>query len=195
MTLPPDYFDRMYAADADPWGFDSRWYEQRKYALTLAALPSPSYPRGLEIGSSIGVLTVGLAARCTSLVALDPSARALASARTRVPPSVSLVLGAVPENWPAGTYDLVVLSEVGYYLDAGDLELLLDLVDRDLAPDGTVVACHWRHRVPDYPQTGDQVHTALARWPRVSRVEEEDFLLDVLAPGGAVSVARREGLL
>jgi trans-aconitate methyltransferase len=195
VTLPADYFDRMYGADADPWGFARRWYEQRKYALTLAALPSPSYGRGLEIGCSIGILTASVAARCTSLVALDPSARALASARTRVPPSVSLVLGAVPENWPAGTYDLVVLSEVGYYLDAGDLELLLDLVERDLAPDGTVVACHWRHRVPDYPQTGDQVHTALGRWPRVSRVEEEDFLLDVLAPGGAVSVARREGLL
>lgn len=195
MTLPADYFDRMYDADADPWGFARRWYEQRKYALTLAALPSPSYGRGLEIGCSIGILTASVAARCTSLVALDPSARALAAARTRIPPSVSLVLGAVPENWPAGMYDLVVLSEVGYYLDAGDLELLLDLVERDLAPDGTVVACHWRHRVPDYPQTGDQVHAALARWPRVSRVEEEDFLLDVLAPGGAVSVARREGLL
>jgi SAM-dependent methyltransferase len=195
VTLPADYFDRMYGADADPWGFARRWYEQRKYALTLAALPSPSYGRGLEIGCSIGILTALVAARCTSLVALDPSPRALASARTRVPPSVSLVLGAVPENWPAGTYDLVVLSEVGYYLDAGDLELLLDLVERDLAPDGTVVACHWRHRVPDYPQTGDQVHAALGRWPRVSRVEEEDFLLDVLAPGGAVSVARREGLL
>jgi len=38
------------------------------------------------------------------------------------------------------------------------------------------------------------VHAALARWPRVSRIEEEDFLLDVLAPAGAVGVARREGL-
>ncbi|MGI8535862.1 MAG: class I SAM-dependent DNA methyltransferase [Mycobacteriales bacterium] len=194
MTLPPDYFDRMYAADADPWGFDSRWYEQRKYALTLAALPSPRYERGLEIGCSIGILTAALAARCTSLVAVDPSATALAAARTRVPPSVRLVLGAVPEHWPAGTYDLVVLSEIGYYLDGGDLVRLLGLVERDLAPGGTVVACHWRHPVPDYPLTGDQVHAALAHWPRVSRVEEEDFLLDVLMPGGAVSVARQEGL-
>jgi hypothetical protein len=37
--LPDAYFAQIYTADADPWGFATRWYEQRKYALTLAALP------------------------------------------------------------------------------------------------------------------------------------------------------------
>lgn len=195
MTLTPDYFERMYAADPDPWGFTSRWYEQRKYALTLAALPDQTYGTALEVGCSVGVLTAALAGRCQQLVALDASARALSAARQRVPPSVQLVLGAVPDGWPAGTYDLVVLSEIGYYLDPADLERLIALVERDLAPGGTVLACHWRHPVADYPQSGDAVHAALARWPRLSRVEDEDFLLDVLVPGGAPSVARRTGLL
>ncbi len=195
MTLPADYFDRLYAADPDPWGFTTRWYERRKYALTVAALPAPSYDLGLEIGCSVGVLSAALATRCASLVAVDASAAALDAARGRLPTSVRLVRAAVPGEWPAGSYDLVVLSEVGYYLDAGDLARLLDLIEHDLAPGGTVVACHWRHPVSDYPQSGDQVHAALARWPRLCRVEEEDFLLDVLAPGGGPSVARREGLL
>lgn len=196
MSLTPDFFDRMYAADADPWGFATRWYEQRKYALTLAALPHRRYARALEIGCSIGVLTTALADRCDELTALDPSADALAAARARVPSWVRLQQGAVPSDWPTGAYDLVVLSEVGYYLDPADLDRLLDLVERDLAPGGVVVACHWRHPVADYPQTGDAVHEVLGRWPRSSRVEEHDFLLDVLHPGGdAVSVAQREGLL
>lgn len=195
MSLTPDYFDRMYAADADPWGFANRWYEQRKRALTLASLPAKTYDRGIEIGCSIGILTQGLALRCASLVAVDPSQAALQAARERVPRQVRLVHGAVPGDWPGGTYDLVVLSEVGYYLDAADLERLLELVARDLAPGGTVVACHWRHPVEDYPLSGDEVHAALARWPQQSRTEEEDFLLDVLVPDGPVSVARREGLL
>ena len=194
MSLTPDYFDRMYADDADPWGFASRWYEQRKYALTLAALPAPTYATVLEIGCSVGIFTTALAARCASLTAVDASAAALQTARSRVPAHVRLLEGSVPADWPGGSYDLVVLSEVGYYLDHDDLTRLLDLVERDLAPGGVVVACHWRHPVADYPLSGDAVHSALGRWPRLSRTDEEDFLLDVLAPGGAVSVARREGL-
>jgi len=195
MSLTGDYFDRMYAGAQDPWGFASRWYEQRKYALTLSALPAPSYDSALEIGCSVGIFTKQLAMRCRDLTAVDLSSVALEAARARVPANVRLLQAGVPDGWPAGSYDLVVLSEVAYYLDEPDLQRLLDLVESDLRPGGTVVACHWRHPVADYPLSGDQVHEALARWPRLSRVEEEDFLLDVLVPGGADSVARREGLL
>lgn len=195
MSLGPEFFDRMYADGADPWGFASRWYEQRKYALTLAVLPEPEYDRVLEIGCSIGILTAALAQRCHHLVGIDPSGVALEAARARLPAEVELHQGSVPRDWPGGTYDLVVLSEVAYYLDLGDVQRLLDLVERDLAPGGTVVACHWRHEVADYPLSGDAVHIELGRrWPRLSRTEEQDLLLDVLSHDTA-SVARRTGLL
>ena len=58
------YFDDMYSDNPDPWGFESRWYEQRKYALTIAALPEPLYRSGFEPGCSVGVLTSLLAPRC-----------------------------------------------------------------------------------------------------------------------------------
>ena len=195
VSLQPEYFDRLYADSEDPWGFQSRWYERRKHALTLAVLPLPRFGSALEVGCSIGVLTAGLAERCERLVAIDPSARALAAARQRVP-GVEFHQGAVPDDWPAGTYDLVVLSEVGYYLDTADLSALLDYTAADLAPDGFVVACHWRHPVEDYPQTGDAVHESMAdRWPRQSRVEEADFLLDVYHPTGPYTVATATGLI
>ena len=57
MTLSPSYFDDMYAANRDPWSLASRWYEQRKYAVTLACLTRPRYRRAFEPGCSIGVLT------------------------------------------------------------------------------------------------------------------------------------------
>ena len=144
MSLDGAYFDRLPATSNDPWGFATRWYERRKYALTLAALPAPRYDSALEIGCSVGVLTTLLAERCTALLALEPSTRALAQARTQVPDNVTLLQASAPRDWPGGTFDLVVLSEVGYYLDAGDLDRLLDLVQRSLAPGGTVLACHWR---------------------------------------------------
>ena len=195
MSLPPDYFDRMYAETDDPWGFRTRWYEQRKRALTLAVLPEPRFGTALEIGSSIGVLTAGLAERCDRVVALEPSAVALAEARRQVP-GVDFRQGRVPDDWPSGTYDLVVISEVGYYLDTGDLSALLDYTAADLAEDGFVVACHWRHWVEDYPLSGDEVHEQMAdRWPRVSRVDEADFLLDVFHPTGPYTVATQAGLV
>jgi hypothetical protein len=158
-------------------------------------LPLPRFGTALEVGSSIGVLTAGLAERCDRLVALEPSAAALTEARRQVP-GVDFRQGRVPDDWPAGTYDLVVISEVGYYLDTRDLSALLDYTSADLATDGFVVACHWRHPVEDYPQSGDEVHEQMAqRWPRVSRVEESDFLLDVFHPTGPYTVATQAGLV
>ncbi len=192
MSLPVGYFDAMYAAAEDPWGFTERWYEQRKYALTLAVLPRRRYATALEVGCSVGVLTAQLARRCDALTALDPSASALSTAATRVPSGVRLVQAGVPGGWPDGAYELIVLSEVAYYLDDTDLDRLLDLVQRDLR--GHLVACHWRHPVADYPQTGDAVHARIAsRFPRLSRLAEEDVLLEVFGEGP--SVARAEGLV
>ena len=175
-SLPTEYFDRMYAADPDPWQFAGRRYEQRKYALTLASLPRERYRRGFEPGCSIGVLTAGLAGRCDTLLAGDAAADAVRTARERLAgrSGVRVERIRIPDDWPAETFDLIVLSEVGDYLDARTLDTVVDAVTRALEPGGDLVLLHWRHPVADYPLTGDQVHDALGRWPRLSRVEDND---------------------
>lgn len=197
MSLPPSYFDHLYAASHDPWGFRTRPYEERKRALTVAALLRPRYGRVFEPGCSIGTLTAGLAARAEQVVAMDPAADALAQAAAAVPDHVDLVRGAVPADWPAGPFDLVVLSEVAYYLDRPALEVL---GDRAMGCAAEVIAVHWRHPVDDYPLGGDDVHAALgeaaadAGLIRLVAHVEEDFLLDVWARDPR-SVAARQGLL
>jgi predicted TPR repeat methyltransferase len=200
MTLPPAYFEAMYADSADPWGFASRWYERRKYALTLAALPRERYARGFEPGCSIGVLTALLATRCDSLLATDVAAAAVAGARQAVAAYdwVDVAELAVPHDWPEGGFDLIVLSEIGYYLDADDLEVLLDRTVASLEPGGTLAAVHWRHPVADYPLRGDDVHDLLASTPdlhRLVRHEEADLILEIFEAAPAMSVAKRSGLL
>jgi SAM-dependent methyltransferase len=180
VTVPQEYFNDLYAASPDPWGFSSRWYEERKYALTLAILPNARYRRAFEPGCSIGVLTAGLAQRCDALIASDPSVPALAAARGRVPAHVELILGAVPDHWPDGALDLVVLSEVGYYLGVDDLERLVEKVAVSLDPDGHLVAVHWRPKVDDYPGDGAFVHCRLASEFRgLAHYEDEFVLMDV----------------
>ncbi|NIZ92062.1 PIG-L family deacetylase [Kineococcus rubinsiae] len=200
-SLDAAFFEEFYAGNGDdPWGFEDRWYEQRKRDLTLAVLPRRRFRRGLEVGCSAGVATVGLAERCEELLALDasPSALALAAERLRGSGSrVELREGVVPRDWPAGTFDLVVMAEVAYYCGPEDLQQLAAAAVAALAPDGVLVACHWRHLVEGYPSTGDEVHRVLRAQPGVQVLahhEEEDFLLDVLVPAPAVSVARAEGL-
>ena len=200
MTLPATYFAAMYAGAEDPWGFRSRWYEQRKRDVTLTALTRPRYRRAFEPGCSIGVLTAALADRCDEVVAADVDECAVSTARSELARHghVRVERLSVPQEWPDGMFDLVVISEVAYYLARPELEQLLDCAVGSLAPRGTLLACHWRHPVPDYPATGDDVHQRLLARPELSQAVshvEEDFRLDLLTLGPAPSPARREGLV
>jgi SAM-dependent methyltransferase len=175
----------MYARMDDPYGFTRSWYEQRKYALTLAACRRPHYSRALEIGCSEGLFTQQLAPRCTRLVAIDAARTAVerASRRLTNAPHVQVFECRVPGHLPAGPFDLVVLSEVGYFLSPGDLRSLAVEIERSLADGGELVVVHWRHRSEDLPQNGPQVHAALRErpgWSVHSTYTDPDFLLDVL---------------
>lgn len=164
-TLPPGYFDEVYRANTDPWQFASSAYEREKYAATLAALPHPRYERAFEIGGSIGVLTAQLAARCGHLLSVDVSEAALAQARQRCAdlPQVEIRKMQVPDEFPAGQFDLILLSEVGYYWSLPDLARAADQLLAALPPGGQLLLVHWTPVVPDYPQTGDEVHAFFLR--------------------------------
>ena len=159
-TLPPDYFDNVYRANDDPWQFASSPYEREKYAATLAALPRPHYERAFEIGGSIGVFTAQLAPRCGHLLSVDVSEAALAQARLRCAnlPQVEIKKMQVPGEFPDGQFDLILVSEVGYYLSPPDLARAADQMLVALPPGGQLLLVHWTPVVHDYPQTGDEVH-------------------------------------
>lgn len=198
-----EYFDQMYAASPDPWGFTDRWYEQRKYALTLAALTRQRYRSVFEPGCSIGVLTAQLALRCDRLLAVDLVDTAVQNARREVrdlPDGAGDVVVErwdAHDDWPAASFDLIVVSEMLYYLDAEVAERFIRAADDHLTADGELVLTHWRPRVPEYPLTGDQAHTIARRTSSrelTAHYEDSDLVLDVLGPAGGGSVATREGL-
>jgi trans-aconitate methyltransferase len=185
-TLGPAYFDAVYASDPDPWKFASSVYERNKYASTLAALPKPRYSRGLEIGCSIGVLTRELAVRCDRILAVDVAEAPLIEARHRCVglPNARFEQMFVPEQWPEGAFDLILLSEVVYYLHAEDVTRLALRVIQSLAPGGDVVLVHWTGET-DYPLTGDEAAglfiAAIGEAAQVQRTDRHaHFRLDVL---------------
>ena len=153
------YFDAMYADDADPWGFDSRFYEQRKYALTLAALPRQRYARAVEPGCANGALTELLAPRCDELIAFDFVEATIERARRRLgdAANVTLECAEFPVWWPAGTGDLVLWSEVAYYLTDAGFRTAATGLERWLRPGGQLMAVHYTGTT-DYPVSGTEAH-------------------------------------
>ena len=201
MTLDPGYFRDRYAASADPWGLAERWYEARKYALTVALLPRERYGAVFEPGCSIGVLTAQLAPRCDRLLACDVVPEAVAAARLRAAglSGVRVERRVIPGEWPPGSFDLIVLSELLYYFDDADLGQVLGLGIGSLRPGGQILAVHWRHPAPDHPRTGDEVHEDLDAHPALARLahyRDPDFTADVYgrADGDLRSVPQAGGI-
>ena len=153
-SIEPAYFEQLYAADPDPWRFATSDYEREKYVATIAALPPGRFARGLEVGCSIGVLTQLLAERCEGLLALDVAESALAQAQARCP-GVRFERRAVPDQWPDGSFDLIMFSEMLYYLDQPGIARTAALAVDALEPGGSIVLVHYLGGT-DYPSTGDE---------------------------------------
>jgi SAM-dependent methyltransferase len=185
VSVSDEYFIGLYLAKDDPWDLTTKWHDQRKYAVTLASLPRARYARCYEPGCSIGLLTRLLAPRCDEILAVDSvdAAVARAGAEVREFPHVRVERATVPAELPAGTFDLIVVGDLLYYLSAADLEALLDGLVQRLEPDGDLVAVHFRDRGQGGNYDGFNAHQALIQRPgldRVVRHEDEWFLLDVL---------------
>ncbi len=180
-----DHFRQLYRKSPDPWRFASSPYERDKYAATLAALPRPRYARGLDVGCSIGVFTTALAERCDALVGIEPVEAALEQAKVRLAdrPSVRLAPMAVPRDWPEGSFDLIVLSEVLDYLGEQDLAALAGRLRGALEPGGDVILVHWvgKKAGPATHEASDALIASAMDFLTVTRADRNaDYRLDVL---------------
>ncbi|WNI19876.1 class I SAM-dependent methyltransferase [Actinacidiphila sp. ITFR-21] len=195
----------MYERADDPWHLAERWYERRKYDLTVAALPLPRYRRAFEPACSVGELTRRLAGRCEELLACDRVGSAVATARRRTAglPQVTVRRLTLPDEWPDGTFDLIALCELLYYFDGQDLDRLLARAVAALEPGGTLVTAHWNHPVPEHLRTGADIAERLAAVAGLGLLtdhREDDFVLQTharLLPDGRrpPSPAGRDGLV
>ena len=157
------HFEAMYQSCADPWQFRCSPYERGRYQTIVGALRRPHYASALEPGCSIGELTALLAPRCDRLIAFDFAAAAVASARERCAAlaNVQLFEADLRSFRPAERFDLIVFSEVGYYLQPGTLYRVASALAAALKPGGEFMAAHWLGVSPDHVQHADQVHAIL----------------------------------
>ncbi len=148
------------------------WFTRRKYAIELAMLPYRRYRHAFEPGCSAGLLTELLTERCDRVTATDVDVAALNATDRRLQHAgrrgqVVLLHGSLDQPWPPGGFDLVVLSDVAYYLPADVLRTVLDRECPRLAANATVVAAHWRHPIPGLPMTGDHATDVIGATPNL----------------------------
>jgi chemotaxis methyl-accepting protein methylase len=90
----------------------------------------------------------------------------------------------VPDEWPEGQFDLIVLSEVLYFLSPDDVARCVRHVVGTLLPGGVVVLVNWLGQSDD-PVSGDEAADSFiaASGLEVTRQERmAGYRLDVLRP-------------
>ncbi|MBV7411092.1 SAM-dependent methyltransferase [Maritimibacter sp. DP1N21-5] len=123
MGVDRDHLTALYAGTSDPWNFEHSGYEQAKFAATRAALSRRAYASAFELGCGNGQLARILAPLCSRYAGMDAVGIAISAARRTVP-DARFVQGFYPCALPAGDFDLLVLSEILYFLDGRSLRTL-----------------------------------------------------------------------
>ena len=141
MSVSADHLAQLYAATDDPWNFRNSPYEQAKFAATRAALGRARYRHGLELGCGNGALARHLAPQCAAYTGVDAVARAVRAARQAVPDG-RFVQGWLPDDLPDGAFDLIVLSEILYFLDPPGLTGLGQQISTRW-PDAEILCVTW----------------------------------------------------
>ncbi len=199
------YFDALYADNADPWHYQTRWYEQRKRDICLAVLPQTQYKNAIELGCGNGIFSELLAQRCHNLLSIDGNSNAVQLAKERLAalPQGKVIQGIIPDVLLSlknsfiptkscsnqSGFDLIVISEILYYLSATDIDTVITWIKQNLAIDGTLLCCHWRYAIDGFVMTGETVHQRVHQAFNVandsitfnhqSQIIDSDFLLDI----------------
>jgi len=145
MSARAGRLDALYRRDPDPWDYATSAYEREKYDRTLASLGNRRFRRVLEVGCSIGVLSGRLAGIADEFLGIDVSEVAVAHARERNRDQGNAVFEVleVPCVWPEGRFDLIVLSEVLYFMARAEVEDVAALVEHSLSADGIWLCINW----------------------------------------------------
>ena len=168
-TTSSEFFEAKYRDGADPWNFAADAYEQARYRTILAALAPHHYRHAWEPGCSVGVLTQQLASLCDRVDACDFAQAAVEQARARCAglPGVAVRCASLTDEAPLADFDLIVLSEIGYYFKADEWQRQVGRIVSAMQPGATLLAAHWLGRSPDHIQGGDAVHSAFLAHPRL----------------------------
>lgn len=163
-------FEQTFAQDADPWKTWTSRYEAVKRDALAKAVGAGRHGRVLEVAAGNGSNTRMLASRALRLTATEGTASGTKLLReaTEGLPNVEVVQCNLKNSLPGDRYDLIVISEVLYYLPDRAFESFAREVARTLRPGGRLVLAHHRDEFADRARPAHNVHPCFIRTTQVS---------------------------
>ncbi len=178
-------FDELFGNDEDPWNFRTSDYERDKRVETLAILRDRRFASIIELGCANGTLTRELAAVCETVLGIDVSSVAIDLARRhcRDVENAGFAEMEVPAQWPDGAHDLLVFSEILYFLDAEEVKRVSKRAHASLMDSGLCLLVNWTGK-NDLSVSGDDavaIFTGAADWKAETARSFPTYRLDVLS--------------
>ena len=163
------HFEELYQKKPDPWNYENYEFEKEKYQKTLEAIPN-DVQTIWEVGCSEGLFTQLLLNKEKEVFGVDISETALLRAKERLKDygnKINLQKLDITREDIDGTFDLILASEILYYL--GGKNVLLPLEEkfyRHLRAGGYLLLCHF------YP-SGKIIHDIFRENNRFQEVSEK----------------------
>ena len=196
----PEHFARLYADDGDPWHVRSSAYEREKREAALAILGSRRHARALEAGCGEGHLTGALVSSglADEAVGIDREPSIVERAANRdFGPAARFAVGSLPHDLPDGPFDLVVFSEILYFLREPELDALAEGLKTRVEDGASILLVSYRGPTGTPLSGTDAADFFIARLGQDVRSlatwEEPEYRLDLLQWRGGDAEAPADG--
>lgn len=146
-SFKANYFDRLYTFSHDPFENEASSYEQAKLDLIFQFLFLEPYKLLMDMGCGTGAMTVQLAKKVKQTIGIDFSQEAIAIARQRYgnTPNLDFVVANLSEYKPSSKADVIVASEVLYYIRRNskqEFEKVVRNIASLVLPGGKLIVSH-----------------------------------------------------
>lgn len=178
------HLENLYSRSDDPWQHRTSAYEAAKYATTLDEIGPGPFTSAIEIGCGNGTLASLLRHRCRHLTLVEciPAALSLARQSLADARNVTFIGGTAPHDLPSARFDLVLLSEVLYFLTVQEISELAEWLGRHAT--GEVVAVNWTGPTDEDLDGTQAVEALAARLGASTSRSHQGFRIDVFMRQG-----------